>query len=63
MIIHDICSIKAAGAHGVVLGVLSPHGAVDEAVLRELVRLSAPCVPSCVFGPGHRLLPHVHVCI
>ena len=41
---HDIFSIKHAGAHGVVLGVLSPHGAVDEAVLLEFVRLSAPCV-------------------
>lgn len=39
---EDIVNIKAAGAHGIVLGVLSPDGRVDESALRRLVTLAAP---------------------
>ena len=38
----DIESVKAAGGHGVVFGVLTKDGMVDEPLLRELVGLSAP---------------------
>ena len=38
----DIASIKADGGHGVVLGVLTRAGSVDEPLLCELVELSAP---------------------
>jgi copper homeostasis protein len=39
---EDIRAIRDAGAHGVVLGVLTADGRVDEPVLRELVALAAP---------------------
>ena len=38
----DIRALKAAGAHGIVLGVLDSLGRVDEPVLRELVGAAAP---------------------
>lgn len=38
----DVRVARSAGAHGVVLGVLTAHGCVDEPLLRQLVRLAAP---------------------
>ena len=38
----DVCAVREAGAHGVVLGVLDESGRVDEPLLSELVRLAAP---------------------
>lgn len=38
----DIKSIVKAGAHGIVIGVLTPEGRVDEPVLKSIVSLAAP---------------------
>ena len=44
---RDIHALRAAGAHGLVFGALTPDGAIDGALMRQLIDLARPLPVTC----------------